>query len=162
MRCLTCSSMVTQSCPILCDPMSCSPSISSVHGILQASILQQVAVFPSRGSSWPRDQTHVSQVSCVGRWILYHGATCGASLVAQTVKNLPAVREALVPPLGWEDPLEEGMATHSSILAWRIPTDRRAWRFMGHDWVSKTAGHDWMSKHSTVPPGKPQDALSPQ
>ena len=44
-----------------------------------------------------------------------------ASLVAQTVKNLPAVQETLVQSLGWEDPLEEGMATHSSILAWRIP-----------------------------------------
>ena len=37
------------------------------------------------------------------------------------VKNLPAVRETLVRSLGWEDPLEKGMATHSSILAWRIP-----------------------------------------
>ena len=44
-----------------------------------------------------------------------------ASLVAQTVKNLPAMRETWVRSLGWEDPLEEGMATHSSILAWRIP-----------------------------------------
>ena len=44
-----------------------------------------------------------------------------ASLVPQTVKNLPAVRETWVWSLGWEDPLEEGMATHSSILAWRIP-----------------------------------------
>ena len=44
-----------------------------------------------------------------------------ASLVAQTVKNPPARPETWVPSLGWEDPLEEGMATHSSILAWRIP-----------------------------------------
>ena len=43
------------------------------------------------------------------------------SLVAQTVKNPPAVRETWVQSLGWEDPLEEGMAIHSSILAWRIP-----------------------------------------
>ena len=45
----------------------------------------------------------------------------GASLVAQLVKNPPAMQETLVRSLGWEDPLEEGMATHSSILAWRIP-----------------------------------------
>ena len=45
----------------------------------------------------------------------------GASLVAQTVKNLPAMQETQVQYLGWEDPLEKGMATHSSILAWRIP-----------------------------------------
>ena len=44
-----------------------------------------------------------------------------ASLVAQTVKNLPAVQEIQVRSLGWEDPLEKEMATHSSILAWRIP-----------------------------------------
>ena len=50
-----------------------------------------------------------------------------ASLVAQTVKNRPAVWETWVESLGWEDPLEEGMATHSSILAWRIPIDRGAW-----------------------------------
>ena len=44
-----------------------------------------------------------------------------ASLVAQLVKNLPAVQETWVRSLGWEDPLEKGKATHSSILAWRIP-----------------------------------------
>ena len=49
------------------------------------------------------------------------------SLVAQTIKNLSAMQETWVPSLGWEDPLEEGMATHSSILAWRIPRDRGAW-----------------------------------
>ena len=44
-----------------------------------------------------------------------------ASLVAQIVKNLPAVQETWVRSLGWEDPLEKGKATHSSILAWKIP-----------------------------------------
>ena len=48
--------------------------------------------------------------------------------MAQVVKNLPALRETWVQSQGWKDPLEEGMATHSSILAWRIPMDRRAWR----------------------------------
>ena len=48
-------------------------------------------------------------------------------LVAQTVKNLPAMQETWVLALGWEDPLEEGIATHSSTLAWRILTDREAW-----------------------------------
>ena len=43
------------------------------------------------------------------------------------VKNPPAMWETWVQPLGWEDPLEEGMATHSSILAWKIPMDRGAW-----------------------------------
>ena len=44
-----------------------------------------------------------------------------ASLIAQLVKNLPAMQETWVRSLGWEDPLEKRMATHSSILAWRIP-----------------------------------------
>ena len=44
-----------------------------------------------------------------------------ASPVTQSVKNPPAMRETWVQSLGWEDPLEKGMATHSSILAWRIP-----------------------------------------
>ena len=47
--------------------------------------------------------------------------------VAQMLKNLPAIRETWVRLQGWEDPLEEGMATHSSSLAWRIPMDRGAW-----------------------------------
>ena len=50
-----------------------------------------------------------------------------ASLVAQLVKNPSAMRETWVQSLGWEDPLEEGIATHSNILAWRIPMDRGAW-----------------------------------
>ena len=50
-----------------------------------------------------------------------------ASLVAQTVENPPAMWETWVQSLGREDPVEEGMATHSSILAWRNPMDRRAW-----------------------------------
>ena len=49
-----------------------------------------------------------------------------ASLVAQTVKNLPAMWETWVRSLGWEDPLKEGMGAHSSILSWRIPMDRRS------------------------------------
>ena len=55
-------SEVAQSCPTLCDPMYCSPPGSSVHGILQARILEWVAISSSRGSSWPRDWT---QVSCI-------------------------------------------------------------------------------------------------
>ena len=61
-------------------------------------------------------------------------------LVAQLVKNLPAVHETWVGSLGWEDPLEKGKATHSSILAWRIPwteepgrLQSRGWRRVGHD-----------------------------
>ena len=49
------------------------------------------------------------------------------SLVAQLVKDLPSMWETWVQSLGWKDPLEESMATHSSILAWRIPMDGGAW-----------------------------------
>ena len=51
--------LVAQSCPTLCDPMDCSPPGSSVHGILQARILEWIAIPFSRGSFWPRDQTRV-------------------------------------------------------------------------------------------------------
>ena len=54
-----------------------------------------------------------------GLWSMVY--LIGTSLVAQMVKNLPAMQETWVPSLGWEDPLEKGKVTHSSILAWRIP-----------------------------------------
>ena len=62
---------VAQSCPTLCDPMNCGPPGSSAHGILQARVLEWVAMPSSRGSSWPRDQTLISYVSCIVRWVLY-------------------------------------------------------------------------------------------
>ena len=65
-------SLVTQACLPLCDPRDCSPPGSSVHGILQARILEWVAMPSSRGSSPPRDRTHVSWLSCIGRRVLDH------------------------------------------------------------------------------------------
>ena len=63
-----------------------------------------------------------------------------ASLVAQMVKNLPIIRETWVLFLGWEDPLEKGVATHSSVLAWRIPwtVEPGGLQSMG----SQRVGHD--------------------
>ena len=58
--------------------------------------------------------------------------TLWASQVALVVKNLPANAEMLVRPLGWEDSLEEDMATHSSVLAWKIPKNEGAWRATVH------------------------------
>ena len=60
---------------------------------------------------------------------------CWASLVAQLVKNLLAMRETWVRSLGWKDPLEKGKATHSNILAWRIP------------WTKEPAGLQSMGSH---------------
>ena len=63
-----------------------------------------------------------------------------ASLVAQIVKRLPAVRETWVQSLGWEDPLEKEMATHSSTLAWKIPRTVEPGRLQSM--VSQRVGHD--------------------
>ena len=62
------------------------------------------------------------------------------SLVAETVKHSPAVWKTWLQSLGWEDPLVEGMATHSSILAWRILMDRGAWGATVHG--SQRVRHD--------------------
>ena len=62
------------------------------------------------------------------------------SLVAQMAKNLPARQETWVRSLGWEDPLEEGMGTHSSILAWRIPMGRGAWQATVHEVAKSQIG----------------------
>ena len=56
------------------------------------------------------------------------------------VKNPPAMWETWVPSLGWEDPLEEDMAMHSSILFWRVPMDRGAWQGTGHRIAKSQAG----------------------
>ena len=62
------------------------------------------------------------------------------SLVTRTVKNLPAMQETQVPSLGWEDPLEKGMATHSSIFAWKIP------------WTEEPGGLQSMGSQSQTQP----------
>ena len=58
-----------------------------------------------------------------------------ASLMVQMVKNLPAMQEIQIQSLDGEDPLEKGMATHSSILAWENSMERGAWRAMGLKWI---------------------------
>ena len=88
----------------------------------------------------------------------------GASLVAQRVKNLPAVQETWVRFLGWKDPLEKEITTHSSILAWKIPWTEDPGRLqsmglqrIGHDWATNTftfsrqgrkMGNGWSVEHS--------------
>ena len=96
--------------------MKCSPSGSSVHGILQARILEWVSIPFSRGSSRPSIKPML---------------TAALALQADSLPLEPQVeriylpmqetQESWVQSLGWEDPLEKGMAIHSSILAWRIP-----------------------------------------
>ena len=80
-----------------------------------------------------------------------------ASLVAQTIKNVPAMRETWVWSPDWEDPLEKGMATHFTMLVWRIPVDRGAWQATVHGvsknqtWLSYQA--QYSKGHSPAHPG---------
>ena len=99
-------------------------------------ILEWVAYHLSRGSSQPNNWT---RASCnAGRF--FTSWVTRASLVAQTVKSLPAMRQTWVQSLGWEEPLEKEMATHSSILAWKIPwmEDPGRLQSMGSHGVTKS------------------------
>ena len=142
-------SEVAQSCPTLCNPVDCNLLGFSVHGILQARILEWIAISFSRGSSRPRDRT---RVSCIGSrrfnlWATRESQICrwhypmGASLVAQRLKRLPPMQETRVRSLGGEDPLEKEMATHSSILAWRISWTEEPGRLLSTG--SQRVGHYW-------------------
>ena len=77
-----------------------------------------------------------------GKGIRYPLQCSWASLVAQEVKNPPAMQETWVLSLGWEDPLEKGMATDSSILTLRIPSNRAAWRAAACGLQSQTTPSD--------------------
>ena len=97
-------------------------------------------LFTTVGSSAGKESTcHAENPASIpglgsspGKGISYPLQYSWASLVAQTVKNPPAMRETWFWSPAWEDSLEEGMATHSSILAWRIPVDRGTWWAIVH------------------------------
>ena len=76
-------------CLTFCDPTDSNPPGSSVHGILQARILDRVAMFFSRGSSQPRDQTCVFYVFCIGRWFLYHWIKAFRNTLCHKIVCLP-------------------------------------------------------------------------
>ena len=81
---LVCAGMhakLLQSCLTLHDPVNCNSPGFYVHGIFQASILELVTMPSLRGSSRPRDQTHIFCVSCIGRWFLYHLRQLGSPKV---------------------------------------------------------------------------------
>ena len=73
---------------------------------------------------------HLGSIPGLGRSLgegkATHSSILGLSLVVQKVKNVPAMWDTWVRSLGWEDPQEEDMATHSNILTWRIPKERGA------------------------------------
>ena len=108
-----------QSCPTLCDPMNCSLSGSSVHGILQERILEWVAMPSSRGSSRPRDQTCISYISCIGRQFLYHKSHLESLYISSSVHGILQKR----------------------ILKWvAIPFSRGYSWLRDQTWVSHSAG----------------------
>ena len=80
-----------------------------------------VAMKTTRGRHLPGKEEASLPGPLVKREAVLINMQCGASLVAQLVKNPPAVQETWVRSLRWEDPLEKEMATHTSVLAWRIP-----------------------------------------
>ena len=82
-----CVCSVAPPCPTPCSCMDCSPPGSSVHGILQARILQQAVISYSRGSSQLRHQTHISCIFCVGRQTLYHQHHLGSPIPSSSVHN---------------------------------------------------------------------------
>ena len=118
--------------------MDCSLPVSSVHGIFQARVLEWGAIafselvkfietegFPD-SSAGKESACNSGDPGSIPRWGRSPGEGIGyalqyfwASLVAQMVKNPPAMWETWVQSLGWEDALEKGMAIHSSTLAWR-------------------------------------------
>ena len=69
--------------------------------------------------------------------------------MAQRIKRLPATQETWVRSLGWEDPLEEGKATYSSILSWRIPTERGAWRVTVHEVAKSDTAEQLSTAHTS-------------
>ena len=75
------SAKLPQSCLNVCDPMDCNLPGSAVHRILQARILEWVAMPSSRGSSWPRGWSCLSCVSCIGRRVLYHWCHLGSHVL---------------------------------------------------------------------------------
>ena len=139
-------SEVTQSCPTLCDPMVCSmPAFPIHHQLLE---LTQTQVH------WVSDAIQLSHPlvvpfsSCLQSFpasgSFQISKFLGASLVARRLKCLPAMWETWVRSLGREDPLEKEMATHCSILAWRIPWTEEPGRLqsmgvqrVGHDWATQ-------------------------
>ena len=98
----------------------------------------------SRMSSSPHHKWDMNCFMCKLTLIMcwfYDNLVSFASLVAQTVKQLPIMRETRVRSLGWEDPLEKEMATHSSIVAWRIPWTEEPGGLQSTG--SQRVRHDW-------------------
>ena len=93
-------------------PMDCRPPGFSVHGIFQARILEWIATSSSRGSSRPSDQTRVSCVSCIGRWILYHWTTWQILILSPWIKLY--LTQRLISQ--WGEPIHSSLIETTSFL----------------------------------------------
>ena len=150
-----CCAKSHQSCVTLW-PHGLHPPGFSVNGILQARILEGVAMPSTRGSSQPRDRTQVSHVSYFGRRVLYHYTTWGAldkGLVSR-VWGSPGRSAGKESACNVGDPSsipglqrsEEDMATHFGFLVWRIPVGRGPGRLQSPG--SQRVGHHWATRHT--------------
>jgi len=121
--------LVTQLYPTLCDPMDCGPPDSSTHGIFQVRTLEWVAISFTRGSSPPRDWTHVS-ISCIAGRFFTHYTTWEGFLYIYLLYIIS----------------EKAKAPHSSTLAWKIPWTEEPGRLQSMG--SLGVGHDWATSLS--------------
>ena len=118
------------SCSTLCDPMDCSPPGSSVHGIFQARILEQVAISYSRGSSWPRDGSNLHLLSsCIGRQILYLFATWEALIQTAAAKSLQSCPTLLDPIDGSPPGFPVPGILQARTLEWVAISFSNAWKW---------------------------------
>ena len=133
---------VAQSCLTLCDSVDCGPPGSSAHGILQARILVWVAMSFSRGSSRPRDLTHISYVSCIDRRILYHQCHLGIphrnAVLCLVTQSCPTLCDSMNSSL-------PGFSVHGILQARilkqvAIPSSRGSSQPRDQTQVSRTAG----------------------
>ena len=123
----------------------------TVHGILQGLLHCRWIFYQLTYQGNPRsipESGRYPRKGIIGYPLQYSWT----SLVAQSVKNPPAMWETKVQSLGWEDPLEEGMATHSSILAWRIPMDTGALEGCGPWGHKELDTTEWLSTHKYEKP----------
>ena len=100
----SCCCLVAKPCPTLCDTMDCSPPVSSVHGISQARILEWVVISYSRGSSWPRGQTHISCIA--GRFfpLCHLGSPSGTYWTCNEYYYVKDWTNLLVTRVAWQEP----------------------------------------------------------
>jgi len=109
----------------ICDPMDCSPPGSLVHGIFQARILEWLAISFSNGSSQPRDQTCISCIFCIGRWILYHYTTWEPLFIIHAITLLVVlICNSLLTTMSFVSPYLYPL----QYFCLENSTDRRSWR----------------------------------